>query len=60
MPWADLTVKTAHEPPSVDAMEDFDPAKENAFVMSSSGTTGLPKAVQLTHRNFVAMVSGRR
>lgn len=31
-----------------------DPAKELAFLVYSSGTTGLPKGVMLTHRNLVS------
>ena len=31
-----------------------DPAKELAFLAYSSGTTGLPKGVMLTHRNLVS------
>lgn len=34
-----------------------DPTKDVAFLVYSSGTTGLPKGVQLTHRNIVANVS---
>jgi 4-coumarate--CoA ligase len=33
-----------------------DPAKELAFLAYSSGTTGLPKGVMLTHRNLVSNI----
>lgn len=36
------------------APPDFDPASELAALPYSSGTTGQPKAVMLTHRNLVA------
>ncbi|KAK8056848.1 acetyl-CoA synthetase-like protein [Apiospora rasikravindrae] len=32
------------------------PGKDNAFLVYSSGTTGLPTGVQLTHRNIVANI----
>ncbi|KAM3964023.1 luciferin 4-monooxygenase-like [Aphomia sociella] len=31
---------------------DFDPAETVAFLTATSGTTGLPKAAALTHKNF--------
>lgn len=45
-----------------DTKIDFDDAPPNnldsiAFLPYSSGTTGLPKGVQLTHRNIVANLS---
>ena len=38
-------------------MEDFDPHKDIAVLPYSSGTTGPPKGVSLTHYNLVANMS---
>jgi acyl-CoA synthetase (AMP-forming)/AMP-acid ligase II len=48
---ADLLTDGA-EPPAV----DIDPATDLAVLPYSSGTTGLPKGVMLTHRNLIANV----
>jgi acyl-CoA synthetase (AMP-forming)/AMP-acid ligase II len=50
-PLAEL-VETAAEPPKV----ELDPDRDLAVLPYSSGTTGLPKGVMLTHRNIVANV----
>ncbi|XP_069357187.1 luciferin 4-monooxygenase-like isoform X1 [Maniola hyperantus] len=35
---------------------DFDPAETSGFLISTSGTTGLPKAAEVTHKNFVISI----
>lgn len=35
-------------------LAEIDPYNDVALIPYSSGTTGLPKGVQLTHRNIVA------
>jgi acyl-CoA synthetase (AMP-forming)/AMP-acid ligase II len=42
------------QPPGPQSPADRSPADEVAVLASTSGTTGLPKLAQLTHRNFVA------
>jgi len=42
--------------PSNGRVELTNPAKELAFLAYSSGTTGLPKGVMLTHRNLVSNI----
>jgi len=50
-PLAEL-VETVAEPPKV----ELDPDRDLAVLPYSSGTTGLPKGVMLTHRNIVANI----
>ena len=52
-PFAHL-LAPAGDPPD---LADLDPAEARAALPYSSGTTGLPKGVMLTHRNLVANVA---
>ncbi|KAG6181293.1 hypothetical protein E4U34_004591 [Claviceps purpurea] len=49
--WRDLTAKEAWLQPRKTVV---DPKKDLAYLVYSSGTTGLPKGVMLTHYNLVA------
>ncbi|KAL7947308.1 hypothetical protein V8C42DRAFT_282924 [Trichoderma barbatum] len=49
--WADITAKGAKVQPQ---RARIDPKKDLAYLVYSSGTTGLPKGVMLSHYNIVA------
>jgi acyl-CoA synthetase (AMP-forming)/AMP-acid ligase II len=55
---ANLLDLLGSDAPSVQV--DFDPANDLVTLPYSSGTTGLPKGVMLTHRNLVANVAQTR
>ncbi|KAF4122932.1 Acyl-CoA synthetase (AMP-forming)/AMP-acid ligase II [Geosmithia morbida] len=52
--WTDITAKSAWFTPT---KTPVDPKKDLAYLVYSSGTTGLPKGVALTHENVVANMS---
>ncbi|KAM4055216.1 AMP-binding enzyme [Hirsutella rhossiliensis] len=49
--WKDISAAAAPVAPRKTAV---DPARDLAFLVYSSGTTGMPKGVMLTHRNIIA------
>ena len=49
-------IQKPNSTPDYERVEVNDPAKELAFLVYSSGTTGLPKGTMLTHRNMVAVI----
>ncbi|KAJ2894892.1 hypothetical protein MKZ38_007115 [Zalerion maritima] len=52
--WRDLFVEA--KTGEVEKREKLDPKTDLCFLCYSSGTTGLPKGVRLTHRNIVANI----
>ncbi|KAF3926438.1 S-dihydroxybenzoyltransferase [Arthrobotrys entomopaga] len=46
----------SHREVKITRRPKFEPAKDIAFLVYSSGTTGLPKGVMLSHRNIVANI----
>lgn len=58
--FADLTSAAAVTETSVPAATEIDPATAVAVIPFSSGTTGVAKGVQLTHRNLVANLEQTR
>ena len=46
-------IESGAEPPEVET----DPGRDLAVLPYSSGTTGMPKGVMLTHRNLVANIN---
>ncbi|MEZ6061536.1 MAG: AMP-binding protein [Planctomycetaceae bacterium] len=50
--WDEVGRFDADEPQHVPA--DIDPATTPAYILATGGTTGMPKAVTLSHRNMVA------
>ncbi|PTB36552.1 uncharacterized protein TrAFT101_010433 [Trichoderma asperellum] len=55
--WTDITARGASVQPQKAAI---DPKKDLAYLVYSSGTTGLPKGVMLTHYNLVAQAMQMR
>ncbi|XP_023938249.2 luciferin 4-monooxygenase isoform X1 [Bicyclus anynana] len=55
--YADFVAKYADDTPIQEFKPtDFDPSTTTGFLISTSGTTGLPKAAEVTHKNFVISI----
>ncbi|RFU76174.1 phenylacetyl- ligase [Trichoderma arundinaceum] len=52
--WSDITATGAKVPPQ---KAEIDPKRDLAYLVYSSGTTGLPKGVMLSHYNIVAQAA---
>ncbi|KLI01901.1 peptide synthetase [Sporolactobacillus inulinus CASD] len=55
-----LKVEDLHNPVSAPAKVDSDNVPDIAFLMLSSGSTGAPKAITLTHENILNSLEGKR
>ena len=57
LPFASLVEKGSS---TFNTADDICPADDVVLIPYSSGTTGLPKGVQLTHRNLISELSALR
>ena len=49
-------VKDSPDPINYNAVSISHPEKQEVLILCSSGTTGLPKGVRLSHRNLLAAI----